>query len=74
MVNLESFSDPSRRDRVRVHASCKPGGSKDSLRSQRDNLSSICLKLVKKIVEAHPPPTQIYIYMGKSSKVTKASL
>lgn len=72
MVNLESFSDPSRRDRVRVHASCKPGGSKDFLRSQRDNLSSICLKLVKKI--AHPPPTQIYIYVGKSSKVTKASL
>lgn len=74
MVNLESISEQSRRDRVRVHAFCQPGGSKASLRSQRDNLSSICLKLVKKIVEAHPLPTQIYIYMGKSSKVTKASL
>ena len=74
MVNLESISEPSRRDRVRVHASYLPGGSKASLRSQSDNLSSICLKLVKKIRGAHPPPTQIYIYMGKSSKGTKARL
>lgn len=74
MVNQESISELSRRDRDRVHASYLPGGSKNPLRSKRDNLSSICLKLAKRTEGAYPLPSRSTFTWGRAaSSLKKAS-